>query len=77
MDIKVGDTVDRKNGSYRFPGRVLSVYVDEYGKAQCVVELAALKVRHIFNYGDLRKITMTDYETLQTAILDALEYMDA
>ena len=69
--FKRGDYVDRKSGSYRFPGVVLSVY-DNMGTTMCDVRLAGFRMIHIFNASHLKWITKEEFERVDDAVLEVL-----
>jgi len=69
--FKRGDYVDRKSGSYRFPGMVLSVY-DNMGTEMCNVQLAGFKMIHIFNSSHLGRIDRQEFYRIDAGILEML-----
>lgn len=46
--MKVGDKVDRANGSYRFPGTIVSLFANSEGVEYAVVEMDEFRLLHIF-----------------------------
>ena len=69
--IMTGDYVDRNSGSYRFPGRVLSVY-ENGTEVMADVKLAGFDLIHIFNIKMLDKIPMQDFYKVDEAVRKVL-----
>lgn len=55
-NFQVGDKVDRKEGSYRFPGTILCVYYGSNGHEYAVVEMDEFLLHHIFRTVMLKHI---------------------
>ena len=54
--FKVGDRVDRANGSYSFPGTIVSLFANTDSVEYAVVEMDTYKLLHIFRLTMLKKI---------------------
>ena len=53
INLAVGDSVDRANGSYSFPGKVVSLFKNSDGIEYAVVEMDTYKLLHIFRTNQL------------------------
>lgn len=54
--IELGAKVDRKEGSYRFPGTIVSLFTNSDGYWYAVVEMDTYKLLHIFRVEQLKRI---------------------
>lgn len=54
--MQVGVRVDRKEGSYRFPGTIVSTFTNSDGYWYAVVEMDTYKILHIFRIEQLKRI---------------------